>query len=79
MALDKAAVLKAVIGQMKDDLDKHGRALGDARAGATLVRPATPVEEERTNVPLGVPVAVSSSPSILRPRTPQPVAAACLA
>lgn len=35
MALDKAAVLKAVIAQMKDDLDKHGRALGDARAGAT--------------------------------------------
>ena len=35
MALDKAAVLKAVIVQMKDDLDKHWRALGDARAGAT--------------------------------------------
>ena len=35
MPIDKFAVLKAVIVRMKEDLNKHERAAGDARAGAT--------------------------------------------
>ncbi len=35
MPLDKNAILRSVIARMKGDLEKHGRALGDARDGAT--------------------------------------------
>lgn len=35
MSINKNEALKAVIASMKADLNKHGRALGDARDGAT--------------------------------------------
>ncbi len=35
MSIDKNKILKAVIAVMRSDLEKHGRAAGDARDGAT--------------------------------------------